>query len=139
MATKRIIDFIAGSIADSDLTYIGDPVSGYLSGVTYGAIKAYISGATSGNTVTNTDGSLTIAAGVASLNTGHSNTFVSAQTFTLGALSATVASAVMIRNTTPATASVQQNSPALHLEGQGWKTSSTASSQPVLFREYVQP
>lgn len=38
-------------------------------------------------------------------------------------------SGLYIRNTTPATVSVQQSSPSITLEGQGWKTNATAASQ----------
>ena len=42
-------------------------------------------------------------------------------------------------NTTPATSGNQQVSPAYVRTGQGWKTTSTAASQSVSFRDYVLP
>lgn len=43
------------------------------------------------------------------------------------------------RNTTAAAVNAQQVSPALVYEGQGWKTTATAASQNILYREYLQP
>lgn len=42
-------------------------------------------------------------------------------------------------NNTAATSTVQQPSPALILQGQGWKSTATAASQPVSWRAYVLP
>lgn len=44
-----------------------------------------------------------------------------------------------IMTTTPAAAGAQQISPALHFQAQGWKTTATAASQLVDFREYLIP
>lgn len=44
-----------------------------------------------------------------------------------------------LTNTTVAAAGAQQVSPSLTLEGQGWKTNSTAASQSVKFTQYVLP
>lgn len=44
-----------------------------------------------------------------------------------------------LSNSTPAGAGAQQYSPAIHFSGQGWKTASTAGSQPVDWRAYVVP
>ena len=46
---------------------------------------------------------------------------------------------VQLFNTTAAAAGAQQYSPALHYQGQGWKTNATAASQAVDFRSYVIP
>lgn len=43
------------------------------------------------------------------------------------------------KNTTAAAAGAQQFSPFIHLEGQGWKTTTTAASQAVAFRLNVEP
>lgn len=48
-------------------------------------------------------------------------------------------SGIILRNTTAAAASAQQVSPALVLEGQGWKSNATAASQPVQARLLVIP
>lgn len=45
----------------------------------------------------------------------------------------------LLQNTTSAGAGAQQVSPSLHFQGQGWKTASTAASQPVDWRAYVLP
>lgn len=42
-------------------------------------------------------------------------------------------------NTTAATVSLNQASPAIRWEGTGWKTNATAGSQTVGFRVYIQP
>src|SRR5581483_10006556 len=46
---------------------------------------------------------------------------------------------ISVNNTTAAAAGAQQISPAIVLEGQGWKTNATAASQSVKFQEYVLP
>lgn len=48
-------------------------------------------------------------------------------------------SGLSLVNTTAAAAGAQQISPALRLQGQGWKTNATAASQPVDFRIDVLP
>lgn len=48
-------------------------------------------------------------------------------------------SGLKMENTTAAAAGAQQISPALVLQGNGWKTSATAASQPVAFRVYNTP
>lgn len=45
----------------------------------------------------------------------------------------------ILSNITPAAATLQQYSPAIHYIGQGWKTTSTAASQSVDVREYLVP
>jgi hypothetical protein len=55
-------------------------------------------------------------------------------------LVATPTNLLTLRNTTSATSAVPvQVSPALLLEGQGWKTTATAASQSVRFRQSVLP
>jgi hypothetical protein len=51
----------------------------------------------------------------------------------------TEADAVYLLDGTAATSGNQQYSPAIHFQGQGWKTTSTAASQSVDFRSYVVP
>ncbi len=70
------------------------------------------------------------------------NSSVSGGTLTLGnaeALGTTPTAYLTLRNTTAATSGNQQVSPSLVLEGQGWKTTATAASQTVRFRENVLP
>lgn len=70
------------------------------------------------------------------------NSSVSGATLTLGnaeALATTPTAYLTLRNTTAAAAGAQQVSPSLVLEGQGWKTTATAASQTVRFRENVLP
>lgn len=60
-------------------------------------------------------------------------------TGTLNAIGTTPTDSNLLTNTTAAAAGAQQFSPALHMEGQGWKTNATAASQAVDFRWYVIP
>ena len=52
---------------------------------------------------------------------------------------ATVNDGFKLINTTAASSGNQQYSPSVHFSGQGWKTASTAASQPIDFRMYVTP
>jgi hypothetical protein len=70
------------------------------------------------------------------------NSSVSSGAITLGAaeaLGTTSTARLTLANTTAAAAGAQQVSPSIVLEGQGWKTTATASSQTVRFRENVLP
>jgi hypothetical protein len=71
------------------------------------------------------------------------NSSVSSGAITLGAaeaLATTPAAYLTLRNTTAATAgATAQVSPSIVLEGQGWKTTATAASQTVRFRENILP
>jgi hypothetical protein len=70
------------------------------------------------------------------------NSSVSGGAITLGAaeaLGTTPTAYLTLRNTTAAAAGAQQVSPSIVLEGQGWKTTATAASQTVRFRENVLP
>lgn len=71
------------------------------------------------------------------------NSSVSGGTITLGnaeALGTTTAPYLTLRNTTAAAAAgAQQVSPSFVLEGRGWKTTATAASQTVRFRQNVLP
>lgn len=49
------------------------------------------------------------------------------------------AKGIYLQDTTSATSILQQESPALTFEGQGWKSNATAASQVVNLREYVLP
>jgi hypothetical protein len=60
-------------------------------------------------------------------------------TTTLAPAANTVADGSVLTDTTAATSGNQQYSPALHFTGQGWKTTATAASQTVDFREYLVP
>ena len=67
---------------------------------------------------------------------------VTGSAITLGAaesLGTTSTARLTLANTTAAAAGAQQVSPSIVLEGQGWKTTATASSQTVRFRENVLP
>jgi hypothetical protein len=67
---------------------------------------------------------------------------VTGSAITLGAaesLGTTPTALLTLRNTSAAAAGAQQVSPSIVLEGQGWKTTATAASQTVRFRENVLP
>jgi hypothetical protein len=70
------------------------------------------------------------------------NSSVSSGAITLGAaeaLGTTSTARLTVANTTAAAAGAQQVSPSIVLEGQGWKTTATAASQIVRFRQNVLP
>jgi hypothetical protein len=70
------------------------------------------------------------------------NSSVSSGAITLGAaeaLGTTSTARLTVANTTAAAAGAQQVSPSIVLEGQGWKTTATAASQTVRFRQNVLP
>lgn len=60
-------------------------------------------------------------------------------TQTLTSLGTTVTDSLVLSNSTAAAAGAQQISPALILEGQGWKTNTTAASQSVKWGLYTLP
>jgi hypothetical protein len=60
------------------------------------------------------------------------------ETDALGTTQAT-SSGILLENTTAAASGLQQISPALEFKGRGWKTTATAASQTVAFRQYVLP
>lgn len=62
---------------------------------------------------------------------GTSPTFTTTGTLTRTAVGVTSADGWILQNTTAAAVGAQQFSPRLRLTGQGWKTTSTASSQAV--------
>ncbi len=59
--------------------------------------------------------------------------------FSFASLGTGIADDFILTNPTAAAAGAQQNSPVFTLEGQGWKTTSTAASQSVKFSQYVFP
>jgi hypothetical protein len=70
------------------------------------------------------------------------NSSVSDGAITLGAaeaLGTTSTARLTLANTTAAEVGAQQVSPSIVLEGQGWKTTATAASQTVRFRQNVLP
>ena len=71
--------------------------------------------------------------------TSSLNVYGGVITDTQVSLGTTSTDGVDLINTTAATSSVNQFSPRVHFEGQGWKTTSTAASQPVDMIEELQP
>lgn len=67
------------------------------------------------------------------------NTTTGALTQTLTTLGTSTAASVTLSNSTAAAAAAQQVSPALTLQGNGWKTTATAASQTMAFRLYTLP
>lgn len=94
--------------------------------------------------IVSTPGNITIANSAntisVGLNLANANTWSGIQSFTQTIPTAdTVYDGFYLNNTTLATVGAQQYSPALHFTGQGWKTTATAGSQPVDFREFAVP
>lgn len=56
-----------------------------------------------------------------------------------GANTAPTTAGFMVQNTTAASSGNQMYSPGIYWEGQGWKTTATAASQPVRFVSYTVP
>lgn len=54
-------------------------------------------------------------------------------------LGTTIVGALQLTNSTAASVGAQQNSPALLLAGNGWKTTATAASQPISAGFYLKP
>lgn len=81
------------------------------------------------------------SANVTTLGTIGSGTWngTTVSTITLAPAVNAVADGLTLTDTTAASSGNQQYSPAIHLTGQGWKTTATAASQSVDFRQYVVP
>ncbi len=56
-----------------------------------------------------------------------------------GGIGVTATDGLLLTNNQIAASGAQQQSPSVHLGGQGWKTTATAGSQPVDFQMYVLP
>jgi hypothetical protein len=70
---------------------------------------------------------------------GAANTFTAANSFSGGTNSATPLTLATLINSTAAIAGTQSASPAIIQTGQGWKTTATAASQSVSFKQFVLP
>ncbi len=80
--------------------------------------------------------------GATTPSTGAFTTISGSSTATIGgalALGTTPTAYLTLQNTTAAAAGAQQVSPSLVLEGQGWKTASTAASQSMKYRLNILP
>lgn len=80
--------------------------------------------------------------GTSLLQVDNAGAIARASTATLGGainLGTTPSSYLTLQNTTDAAAGAQQVSPSILLSGQGWKTTATAASQQVDYRQYVLP
>lgn len=109
----------------------GSTAYAYLStpstGGTWGSITGTLSSQTDLQSALNAKAGLT------------TNTFSGTQAVTLAIPSPVPSPAISLANSTAATANNQRSSPSFSLLGNGWKTNSTAASQPVEFRQYVLP
>lgn len=83
------------------------------------------------------DNGNTVLSGPTTL-TGSSTNILKAVFNSLGTTS-TDGVGLYFQNSTAAAAGAQQISPAITLEGQGWKTAATAASQSVAYKMYVTP
>jgi hypothetical protein len=70
---------------------------------------------------------------------GCSSPCTTVQTVTPSQAANTEADGLYLQDTTAATSGNQQYSPALHLEGQGWKTNATAASEAIDWWMYAVP
>jgi hypothetical protein len=57
----------------------------------------------------------------------------------MDALGTTPNAGIVLSNVTAAASGLQQDSPSIYLQGQGWKTAATAASQSVEYRMYTEP
>lgn len=89
--------------------------------LTAGTVTSVATDATlTGGTITST--------GTLGLNLGNANTWTALQTHNFNALGTTTVDALLLSNTTAATVSQNQNSPAIHLSSQGWGTTPAATT-----------
>lgn len=72
-------------------------------------------------------------------NISNSNQWTAVQQFTRGAIGTTPTDSIALFNNNAAGVGAQQISPSLHWSGTGWKTATTAGSQPVDFIAYILP
>jgi hypothetical protein len=95
----------------------------------------------SGNPTLSTPQSIDTAATVqfGSLGLGVATANSRKLSIEVDALGTTPTNGIILTNTTAAASNAQQYSPALEMVGNGWKTTATAASQPVAFRQYVVP
>ena len=108
----------------------GGSGSGTVSAGTVNDLAIYTGSTTVGSLATANNGILvTNGSGVPSIS----------NTLELDALGATTQNYLLFNNATAAAVGAQQYSPAESFCGQGWKTTSTAASQSVCFRDYVIP
>lgn len=92
--------------------------------------------------IANSTGDFSLVNSIAATNTTANNGMFytnGSATIYKNAIGVTQTDAFAITNGTLATVGAQQQSGAIHLGGQGWKTGATAASQPVDFAIYVQP
>lgn len=131
------------AIFNSDSQITSSSITGtelnYLSGVT-SSVQSQLNGklsstppGSSTNIIYNDSGSY----GADSNNTWDKTNKVN--TVTKTSLGTTPSGGLLLRNSTSASNNSQQVSPRLELEGQGWKTNSTAGSQPVKVSYYLLP
>lgn len=72
-------------------------------------------------------------------NSAYTNMTAASFTGSVGSLATSSQPGVYLVNPTAAAAAAQQVSPAIRWEGKGWKTTTTAASQPVIVQAYVLP
>jgi hypothetical protein len=84
-------------------------------------------------------GSNDAGSGTIPLNLNFSSAGLPATSINQPAIGATSSDALLVWNSSAAAAGVQQWSPRVHWQGQGWKTNSTAGSQLTEFIAEVQP
>lgn len=79
---------------------------------------------------------------IAATNTTTTNGFFytnGVATFTKATIAATPTSSIILTNFDPATVGAQKVSPSVEWDGNGWKTTATAGSQPVSWIAYALP
>lgn len=135
MATARLLGrSTAGSGAAEEISVSGATLSGGVLTISGGS-----------GTVTNiattspiTGGPITTT-GTIALNVAVDHAFTAAQSVTTAPAANTAAAGLTLADTTAASTGNQQYSPYVYQEGRGWKTTATAASQSVIFRNGVVP
>ena len=148
---------LSTAVSDGDPAYVGASNT-FTTGQTISATTSLLLG-TAGSAVGNvgfrnaTSGTTTLAPATGALGTGTvtlpltgtlatlegANTFTAANSFSGGTNSATPLTLATLINSTAAIAGTQSASPAIIQTGQGWKTTATAASQSVSFKQFVLP
>jgi hypothetical protein len=96
-------------------------------------------GASGGTTINASDGAIPYRSNSTTFTDSPLSVASSAVVMTRNSLGTTNATGIELTNTTAAAAGAQQVSPDLVFTAQGWKTTATAASQTVNFRQYVLP
>ncbi len=144
--THPASDITAGTFGTG--AYVFDNTVSGITTLTATTLAGTLSTATQ-NSVTTMTGLISVGAlGSGSISSAFGNVDIGTSTLSAGQTTITIDNIgvsitdgtedLALLNTTAAANGAQQYSPALRLQGSGWKTDATAASQTLEFRQYVQ-